>query len=154
MAEVSPEVLHFNPEGSANPISATYAHVWIGADKIVHEVLQEKQALLETSHKETIGVDIPMPAMDENWSQTYRAWTTSVQVDLPRMREYAHAVVRAVDTYLASLSDADLDRTLPFYGEDRSVQWILSNLIIGHINCSAGEIAVLKGIQGLKGYPF
>ncbi|MEK7571798.1 MAG: hypothetical protein AAB553_06000 [Patescibacteria group bacterium] len=34
------------------------------------------------------------------------------------------------------------------------IHYLLSEYIAGHTNSLAGEISVLKGIQGLKGYPF
>jgi hypothetical protein len=36
----------------------------------------------------------------------------------------------------------------------RKVYDFITNLISGHAYSIMGEIAVLKGIQGLKGYPF
>jgi hypothetical protein len=34
------------------------------------------------------------------------------------------------------------------------VAWVLSALVISHMNNMIGESAVLKGIQGAKGYPW
>ncbi len=35
-----------------------------------------------------------------------------------------------------------------------SARWVLNSLVVGHLNNMAGEISVLKGLQGSKGYPF
>ena len=34
------------------------------------------------------------------------------------------------------------------------VAWVLSALVISHLNNMAGEISALKGVQGAKGYPW
>ena len=34
------------------------------------------------------------------------------------------------------------------------VAWVLSALVISHLNNMAGEISALKGVQGVKGYPW
>ncbi len=36
----------------------------------------------------------------------------------------------------------------------QSLNWALYNLVIGHAVSHAGEIAAVKGVQGLKGHPF
>ena len=61
------------------------------------------------------------------------------------------------DQYLAQLSEPDLDRMLELSSAGlgtRSVSWIINALIASHLNNMAGEISALKGVQGLKGYPF
>lgn len=36
----------------------------------------------------------------------------------------------------------------------RKLHSVLAGMVIGHAASIMGEISVLKGIQGLKGYPF
>jgi hypothetical protein len=66
-------------------------------------------------------------------------------------------VARATEEHIGTLSDQDLERVLDLsnvgLGEQR-VSWVISALIVGHLNNMAGEISVLKGLQGAKGYPF
>ena len=54
------------------------------------------------------------------------------------------------------MSDADLERELDLsavgFGT-RKLGWMLNLLVLNHIGTETGEISVLKGIQGAKGYP-
>ncbi len=53
----------------------------------------------------------------------------------------------------ASDLDRGLDQSVVGMGQV-TLGWVLSMLVIGHPNNSAGEISCLKGLQGAKGYPF
>jgi hypothetical protein len=74
---------------------------------------------------------------------------------LPVFREYAKAVYGATDAYIARLSDSGLARKVQtgFIGE-QSAAFVISNILGWHIAEHTGEIAALKGVQGLKGLPF
>jgi hypothetical protein len=76
-------------------------------------------------------------------------------MNLPAFREYAKAVYRATDACIATLSDADLERKIQtgFMGE-RTIAFIVSNVLAWHVAEHNGEIAALKGVQGLTGVPF
>ena len=101
---------------------------------------------------------LPGPVWDEfEWPDySYREWARQTQVSVPMLRRYALAVYDASDNYLASLDEATLQRELDLssmgYGKV-TVAWVVSKLVIGHAYSIAGEIACLKGLQGLKGYP-
>jgi hypothetical protein len=36
---------------------------------------------------------------------------------------------------------------------EQTLAWVLNRLILGHIDNMCGEVSVLKGVQGGKGYP-
>jgi hypothetical protein len=36
---------------------------------------------------------------------------------------------------------------------NQTLRWVIHNLVILHAGIHTGEIAVLKGLQGLEGYP-
>ncbi|HEX9059757.1 MAG TPA: hypothetical protein VF941_06235 [Clostridia bacterium] len=62
-----------------------------------------------------------------------------------------------IEAYVASLTDEDLEKDVDmssFGMETKKVYDFIANLISGHLYPITGEISVLKGIQGLKGYPF
>jgi hypothetical protein len=69
-------------------------------------------------------------------------------------RSYARATFDATEKYFASLSDEQLrqtvDLTLLGLGT-QELQWTLS-IIVGHVFDHGGEIACLKGLQGMQGY--
>ncbi len=155
-ADVTPEMLHKAPGGTANPLGATYAHLIFSEDWLINNVLRGKKMLAETEWAGKTGVDKPMPNPGPEWG-TYADWTKTVKIDLDALRSYAKAVYENTDKYLSSLSDADLDKekdlTAVGFGKV-TVGWAIAELIAGHTTSILGEIAVLKGIQGAKGYPF
>lgn len=155
MADVTVDMLHKDPGAKAFPLGATYAHLIFSEDAIVHGMLQGKAPLSETTFKDKTGASSPMPAMDENWAVENEKWSKSVKIDLEMMREYAKAVFAATDTYVETLKDEDLDKEVDLgsWGK-KTIAYMLYAFVIGHTNSLAGELSVLKGIQGAKGYAF
>jgi hypothetical protein len=70
------------------------------------------------------------------------------------MHEYAKATSQFALDWVASLAPEDLDRILPTPIGDHNLGQILEIFIASHIDMHAGEISVLRGCQGLKGYPW
>lgn len=153
MDGVTNDVANKQPEGTANSIAATYAHIVAGEDMMVHGMLQQKQPLSAGEWKEKTGLSEPHPGGDSDWSD-YPAWTKRVTIDVTKTREFAKAVYAATESYISSLKDEDLDKEMEAWGMKMNLGEFLGNMIVGHVNSIMGEIAVLKGIQGLKGYPF
>ncbi len=84
-----------------------------------------------------------------------REWSKSIVVNLPQLKKYADAVYESTDQYLESLSDDDLDKELDMGAMGKqTLANVISGFLIGHTNNITGEISVLKGIQGEKGYQF
>ena len=155
MQDVDESIAHTKAPGVAHNIAATYAHVVASEDMLLNSTLQKKPTFMSTSWADKDGMNIPHPAVTQNWEHDYKEWADSVRVDLPALREYAQMVYQATDDYIGNLREIDLDREIDFPGMGMlSVGWIISNFIIGHTNSIMGEIAALKGAQGLKGYPF
>ncbi|HEY4387234.1 MAG TPA: hypothetical protein VGN34_22490, partial [Ktedonobacteraceae bacterium] len=87
---------------------------------------------------------------------TTAEWAHRVQIELSLIRDYAQAVHASTDAYLASLMDEDLARVLDlssFGLGQMTVGTLLNRMVLGHIDNMCGEISVLKGLQGAKGYP-
>ena len=150
MKDVTPEMAAWHPPGLANPIGATYAHAVCGEDIFIQQVLQDGEPLLESSWKGRTGISEPQLASDFDWARR-------VELDLPAARQYAQAVYAATDEYLAALADETLDQVLDLSARGfgtTTVAWVISALVISHLNLMSGEIAVLKGIQGAQGYPW
>jgi len=137
------------------PIGAVYAHLIFSEDMTVQRFLQGHSPLYEGEWVGKTGVSIPMPPMDEHWSAAHEAWAHAVVIDLDQLKKYSQAVYGATDTYLAGLSDSDLETEVDLgaWGK-KSVAYMLTNFVYGHTFSLAGEISALKGIQGAKGYPF
>ena len=61
------------------------------------------------------------------------------------------------DEYLAALTPEDLDTPVDLSGVgggQSTLGNVLGRRIVGHVDNIAGEISCLKGLQGLRGYPF
>jgi hypothetical protein len=54
---------------------------------------------------------------------------------------------------LAKLTDDELDRQVSFFGSESSVADVLVRFV-AHTAGHTGEIAAVKGMQGLQGLPF
>jgi hypothetical protein len=155
MSDVSDEILHQAPGGTAFPVGSIYAHLVFSEDLIVHSMAQGKPTLAETTFKDTTGASSPLPPWDENWAAANTAWANSVQIDLPKLKEYAQAVYAETDAYINSLTEEDLDKEIELGGwGKKTIAELLSSFLIAHTNQLMGELAAVKGVHGAKGYPF
>ena len=155
MDGVTPEQFRWQPPGTANSIADNYLHLVVGEDGVVQGLLQGKAPLSASTWTGKTGLSIPPPGA--HGSPDWAGWVREVEIDLPALREYAQAVYAATDQYVAGLTEADLDRKIDlsaFGFEMQSLNWVLFTFVIAHAADHMGEIAVLKGIQGLKGLPF
>lgn len=154
MEGVTNEVAAFKPPGTANPIAGTYAHLVFSEDFFTHFFLQGKQPLFETAWKDKTGISELQPT---EWEHAYPKWLKTVQIDVPKAQKYAKAVYKATEDFVAGLSDKDLEKDvdMSMFGMGaRPMGDFINNMILGHTWSIMGEVSVLKGIQGLKGYPF
>lgn len=158
MDGVTTEVAHFQPPGKALPIGAAYAHTVVSEDILLQNWVRKEKSLLESGWETKMGLSEPHPAMDSNWETNYTAWVKNVTVDLDKLRAYGQAVYKQTDDFMATLNDQDLidmKVDLSAMGEG---EWPLGRFIIryllSHVDSLCGEISAVKGIQGLKGYPF
>lgn len=147
MKDMPDEIFNWATPGTANAISATFVHLMNSEDHFIQEVLQGKPTIWESRvWSERTGIQKP-PGIGEDWSEFKRR-----QIQIQPLLEYMADVWVATDQYLASLAPEDLDRKLEFAGRERSVGDML-HLSIAQSYSHTGEIAALKGIQGIKGLP-
>jgi hypothetical protein len=150
MADVTPEQAHTAPPGSAHSIAAIYAHALLAEDGIINMMLRGDEPLFASAWAQGCGVPNPTMFLSEEWSR-------SLKVDLDALRRYSQAVSAATARYLETLTPADLEATRDLTSAglgQQTVGWMLNVLVASHLNNMAGELSCLKGLQGLKGYPF
>jgi len=155
MADVTQTQADFIPPGIANPLGATYAHVVCSEDMIVQGMLRQTAPLLAGTWAGRTGLSEPMPMPGPGWAD-YGPWTRRVKIDLAALRAYGQGVGEQTDSWLASLTDADLERPLDLSGigfGQHTLATAVALLVVHHLATETGEIAVLKGIQGARGYP-
>lgn len=157
MAGVNEKALHWQPEGKALPLAAAYAHAVISED-VLGSWMTKKKSLIEGEWGPKLGLSSPHPAMDEHWEKNFVDWCKTVKMDLPKFQEYAKAVYKNTEDFVGALSDKDLqekkvDLSIWKMGEWPVAKFVIDMLLL-HAYTLTGEISAVKGLQGLKGYPF
>ena len=150
MEDCTPEVLHYKAPGSTiNPIAAIYVHAVYAEDSLVNRRIRGQTSVWERGGwQEKTGIEIPGSSSDRNWAER-------LTLDLTRFKPYADAVFSETETYLSALTDAEMSREIEtsVFGKQTAAQ-LLSGLTLHHMGLHTGEIATMKGVQGLKGLPF
>lgn len=149
--DLSVATASWQPAGKCVPAGAHFAHHVIGEDFFVNVLLQEKPVLAVTDFAGKTGFDKPYPT-DWQWAE----WARTVTLDLDQLRAYATGVFANTDAYLATLTDSDLDREIDLSEMGWGVKTVsgLLDMIAIDGGAHSGEISAIKGLQGLKGYPF
>ena len=150
IADLGPEGLSKNPlDATISNCGSIYAHSIFSEDAIIHGMIQGKAPIFHSqAWASKVNVQMPdNPEMD-------LAWGRSVKLDLPSFREYAKAVYAATDDFIHHVTDADLERKLTTPLGESTVGFMLANIVVTHPAMHLGEIAALKGVQGMKGLPF
>jgi hypothetical protein len=153
MEGLTVEQATWDPPGHAFSIAANYVHVVGSEDMGIQRLLRGRELLATTSWAGRTGVS-EMPPLGPG--ADLKTWSRQSKVDLPALQRYGQAVYGATDDYVASLSPEALSRPLDLsalgFGQ-QSVLFVLTALLVNAaMHC--GEISCLKGLQGLKGYPF
>ena len=150
--DLTPALADWTPPGIANPIGATYWHAVSGADEVVFGWGAGQAPLHKTGgwREKVLTVSVPEPEPGGD----YLAYMRAIRVDLPALHDYTRAVVEGIRGWLAALTPADLEREVDTPLGKHNLGQLLEVFVIWHINAHCGEIAALKGCQGVKGYPF
>jgi hypothetical protein len=156
MADVTDDVANRPAPGNANPIGSSYAHAVLAEDGIVNGMLRGQPPLLATAWAGKTGTDKPMP-MPGVVAGDIGEWYHTVRVDLAACRAYAQAVYAQSEEFIGSADEATLNREvdLSMIGMGKvPLAMVFGMLVVGHLNNLCGEISAIKGVNGLKGYPF
>lgn len=155
--DITEEVAHWQPPGTAHSIAATWAHAIFIEDLITNQILQSSQPLYQSQWRDRTGVNKLQPQPGDNWEEGYAKWAQEAKIMLDQFREYNQAVFAATDSFLNSVTAVDvikmIDATAIGMGQ-RAMYSVISNGIIAHTDNIVGEISALKGVQGFKGYPW
>jgi uncharacterized damage-inducible protein DinB len=142
------EQFNWSPPGTINPISAILVHVLAGEDYFIQTILQGKPLHWEEQEwGQKIGVQTP-PEPGHSWDEFKNS-----KILVAPVLAYEQAIRASTDIYLVDLTMEELERQVNFAGNIISVAEVLMILVV-HISSHAGEIAAVKGMQGIKGLPF
>ena len=148
MKDLTGEQFNWLPPGTISPISAILLHMLSGEDFFIHGIIQGKPGCWdEQGWLGKIGIQAPGGPVN-NW-EVFK----STRIAIAPVLAYGLAVRAATEAYLAGLTADELDRQVSFVGRMLSLGEVLA-ILMNHITCHAGEIAAVKGMQGLKGLPF
>jgi DinB superfamily len=103
------------------------------------------------------GADMMWPAFAASHGlppNSQEIWGHNGTISGAAIKEFAEQIQKATTDYISTLSDADLDRQVDtqFFGT-QSLAFLLQ-LASMHAAGHAGDVAAVKGTQGLKGLPF
>lgn len=134
---------NWKPDGTCNPIGKNHVHVLTSIDFFLGAIAEGKPAVWQS-----FAAEHGMP------SNPLEIWGYSGTIPIDAVNAYGRQVQQSALDYVSSLSDADLDRQLDtrFFGT-QSLGFLIQ-LAGMHTAGHVGDIAAVKGIQGLKGLPF
>jgi hypothetical protein len=135
------------PGATIGSIESIYLHTVAQEDWAIQELILGRPKLIEGAWAARLGIAAPKAGEQADF--------TSWNHDVGAFKEYAQAVFNATDDYLNSITDADLDKQIDWFGRGtRSAAWVIADTIHVHASFHAGEISALKGVMGLKGLPW
>ncbi len=148
IADCSPEVLGKKDNGwTINKIGSIYAHVVLAEDMMLSGIGPGGKPVLKSDGwSDKLGIDTASPRQDEH--------VADLTIDLAMFREYAKAVAAATDDFLANATDEQLNKEVESPMGKHPFITFFANIGLTHVAGHWGEIAALKGVQGLKGLPF
>lgn len=150
IGDLTEEQAHWKPGGKAHSIAPLLVHITAAEDLFLN-MMTGRQPLAMGAFANKTGASEPHPMGN------YGEWAGRVRVDLDQFREYAQAVFKNTEEYVAGLRPEELDRELDLssagFGKMSLASFITMTSVI-HPSNHIGEISCMKGIQGAKGYPF
>ena len=149
LGDITSEQAQWAPERALS-VGAQYAHIVNTQDVLINAVAKGSAPMAATDWAGKTGLSEPMPR------GSFDDWARTVTIDLSALRAYGQAVFANTEAYIASLTPDDLDREIDLSAAGLgkvSLGFFLSGLVLGNTNWHCGEISLLKGLQGLKGYP-
>ena len=138
--------LNWIPPGTANPIGVSWLHLLTVEDGFIQGTIQGQPRLWE-SQEWTAKTGIHPRAGDETWDRIKQT-----QLTVAPLQAYGDVVRGATEAYLSMATADQLARTVTVNNMEMSVSRLFT-MMVCHAAGHAGDIAAIKGIQGLKGLP-
>jgi len=132
------------PGSTTGAINSIYAHTIFGEDGLLNGLIRgQAPVYFAGGWAPKVGLDMPQEGMEPDVDVTF---------DINLFREYAAAVYQSTYEYLATVTDADLDRVVDAgFAPPMPVRSFVANILVWHVATHQGEISALKGVQGLNG---
>ena len=148
IADCSPGVLEKKDDAwTINKIGSLYAHIVLSEDMMLSGMVTGRELVLKSDGwAEKLGVNDETARKFEHLAE--------LSIDIEAFRQYAKAVAAATDDFLANATDEQLNKEVDSPVAKQPFITFFANLGLTHVAGHWGEIAALKGVQGLKGLPF
>jgi hypothetical protein len=148
---ITHEQANWQPPGTALSIAQSYAHAVISADVDLHRHFHGREPIIAGAWGKRVG-------LHELYPDDFRC---EGDIRWEELHGYGYEVARRIEELAAALTMADLERGFEMMatedGRPKSLgTWkgidIYSLHGWNHIKMHGGEIACVKGLQGLTGY--
>jgi hypothetical protein len=146
VSDLTPDQFAFRPPGTANPIAPTLHHIIAVHDRITNEMILGRERLWVRGDW---AAKLGLPS-------TFRLEPEHAEFDsfdFATYRPYIDAVYDEAMTVLESLTDEDFEREVQGFGGPVRLGTLIGRTMVVHFATHLGEIAAIKGVQGLKGLP-
>jgi uncharacterized damage-inducible protein DinB len=145
---ITDEQFNWPPPGTISPVSTILLHLLAGEDYFIQSIIQGKPPCWAVEGwGQKVGITTP-PAQGSSWEEF-----KTIKIQIAPVLDYEQVVRVATDRYLADLTEDELDRRVDFAGKELPVAEVLMTLVV-HGASHAGEMAAVKGMQGIKGLPY
>ena len=142
LQDLSPEVAHWQPTGTANSIAQLLAHMVGAEDRAINVSIKGGATLGEIWGAKT---GIPQ----ERGGHWRKDWA----LDIDAFSDYSKAVQASATECLATMTADDLNKEVQWFNGPNTTAGLLRQVVLKHPLLHSGEISALKGMQGLKGLP-
>ncbi|GIL14966.1 MAG: hypothetical protein BroJett039_01390 [Chloroflexota bacterium] len=154
VADVTPQIAHWQPPGIMHPIGERYAHLALAEDFLVNGIARGDEPLFQSTWAGRTGFDADLKLLVALTPEMARAFRVD---DVNALHAYKDAVFAQTQAFLndadAARLDSAVDMSVIGLGKIPFPVWF-SRFVIGHAHDVMGEISALKGAQNIKGYPF
>ena len=149
--DLSEDQLHWRPDDTVNHIGFTIWHYTRTEDNMIRFVFNRQPTVwIEGDWDEKFGLDRKAQGTGMPTEDAHALRISSIQDFIKYMR----AVWESTDSYLASITDSDLERTTLFRPQGEiPLRQIFDQSVLGHGYAHLGEIWILRSLQGLVGVP-
>ena len=148
IGDLTDEQLHWRANDKGHPISFILWHYVRTEDNIIQFVLQRKPTVwLDSAWNEKLGLHGTAQGTGMSLQDAQ-----ALRIDKEMFLEYMRGVWKATDDFLAAHDDAFLqERTLVKPLGEMPIQNAIGQMCLTHGFTHLGEIAHLRGLQGLRG---
>ena len=147
LIDLNEDQFNWNPPGTANAIRTSLLHLIATEDYYVQKIILGNLRIWELQGwSQKTGLSAP-PSASRGWEEIQNA-----NLAFEPVLAYAQSVSDAISEYVNNLVPEDLDRQVELYGRQRPIAEVLIRLFM-HSAVHVGEIAAVRGFQGVKGLP-